>query len=428
MNVRALLGPALALVWFVSACTDTELPVQPKTIGPARFGIVPPNLVAAAFPIGSYLSPSNTMGLPTYSDSTIVEVRLTGSIRVTSAPNTNVQPYTGPLDGSGIFVYGAWYACYANVSFSWPASQRSGPSPCYGPPDSTRISSVWADTILASGQGTVTRGQGVPQWTGDCNNTQCHTYSGGPQYVSVTPLIATLGLTAYPDSIMAGSKVVFYPGVTPLSMKNITVPLKILSWQWAADGGGSGQTVACAQPVNPCIVSVMEAGTMQLTALVNGAELSHSASVLIRPLAAPCPAPVLRNHPNITDDYYTVNPPIHNDPHTGRDFAEDQGTPFYAPRSGIVREVVNRSSTGWRVIVESTDGSNVYSFFFHLVSQPPVVKNQQVAAGDLLGYTGNTGISTNPHLHFEEHINNGNIWDPITGKDIRTNLVQPCTF
>lgn len=426
MSVRAQITVFLLLVG-ISACTDQESPVQPRRVGLASV-VTPPNLVLAEFPIGSSQDPAKTMSLPTYSDSTIVEVRLDGKIRVTSDPRTAVQGYSGPLDGSGIFVFGVWYSCYANVNFSWP-SQRSGPSPCSGTPDSTRLMSVWADTILASGQGTITRGPGVPQYTADCNYTPCHSYSGGPQYVSVTPLIASLGLSAYPDTIMVGSKVIFYPGVAPLSIKNISVPLKILSWQWTAAGGGAGQTVACAQPVNPCAVfSVKEAGTMQLTALVNGAQQSRSASVAIWALAPPCPAAVLRNHPRVTTEYGAIDS-SHSDPHTGRDFSEPPSTPIYAPRAGIVREVDNRESTGWRVIVESTDGSNVYSFFYHLVGQPPasITKGHVVAAGDLLGYTGNTGISTGPHLHFEEHVNNGSIWSP-RGKTNRNNLLQPCTF
>lgn len=437
MTARALLVIGLALIWSVSACTDTELPVQPKAVGSARFGIVAPNLAPTDFPLGSSQDPYKTMSLPSYSNATIVEVMLTGTTRVTSLPNTQVQAYSGPFDGSGIFVYGAWNACYANVSFLWPASQQSGPSPCLGPPDSTRLKSVWADTILASGAGTVTRWHGVPQWTGDCNNTPCHSYSyiGGMPQVSVTPVPASLGLGLNPDSVIAGLQVSFYAGKNPLYIKNIPVPLTVLSWQWTPDGGGSGQTVACAQPVNPCRTYVKEAGSMQLTALVNGTEQSKSVSVGIMPLAAACPAAVLRNSPVTTDEFGNVDATHHYEPHVGRDSQASLNTPIYSARSGIIREIVYSTSTGWRIIVESTDGSgpggsNRYSFYYHLNSKPvaPIAKGHSVTAGDFLGNTGSTGESTGPHLHFEEHSTDQGIWNQATKKAYRSTLVQPCTF
>jgi murein DD-endopeptidase MepM/ murein hydrolase activator NlpD len=45
----------------------------------------------------------------------------------------------------------------------------------------------------------------------------------------------------------------------------------------------------------------------------------------------------------------------------------------------------------------------------------------------VLGHTGHSG-NVSPHLHFEEHINTGHLFDPVTLKTLRTNLVQPCTF
>jgi murein DD-endopeptidase MepM/ murein hydrolase activator NlpD len=173
---------------------------------------------------------------------------------------------------------------------------------------------------------------------------------------------------------MAPARISFYAGVNPLSIKNITVPLKILSWQWTADGGGSGQTVPCAQPINPCIATVMESGTMQLTALANGEEQTASASVGIWPLAAPCPAAVLPNHPATTDEYGVVDPGIHDDPHTGRDVHATDGTAFKSARDGIVVQRDSTKSGGLRLIVRATDGSNRLSYYYHLqdTELPPV--------------------------------------------------------
>jgi len=57
-----------------------------------------------------------------------------------------------------------------------------------------------------------------------------------------------------------------------------------------------------------------------------------------------------------------------------------------------------------------------------------VTKGANVNAGDLIAHSGQSGKVTGPHLHFEEHINTGHLYDPVTGKAIRTNVVQPCTF
>jgi len=341
---------------------------------------------------------------------------------MTSANGTWYSAYNGPLDGSGIFVDG-WYACYVNITFSWSGQGQIGPGLCRFPP--TQFP-TWGDTVLVSGNGTVKRGPGVPQSQSDCNWSRCHTYSGF-QSAWVLPLHATLGLTAFPDSGMAPARISFYAGVNPLSIKNITVPLKPLSWQWTADGGGSGQTVPCAQPINPCIVTVMESGTMQLTALANGEEQTASASVGIWELAAPCPAAVVANHPAVKDQYYAVDPPIHNDPHLGRDVEAALRTEVRSARNGVVVDVQSRPSTGLRVIIASTDGSNRLSYYYHLYDAT-VVKGEPVNAGDLIAHSGESGNVTAAHLHFEEHINHGDLYDPVTGKTIRTNLVQPCTF
>src|SRR5213078_308805 len=175
----------------------------------------------------------------------------------------------------------------------------------------------------------------------------------------------------------------------PLYIKSFPVPLNILSWQWTADGGGSGQTVTCSQRVNPCVINVMESGSMQLTALVNGAEQSRSVSVGIWPLAAPCPAAVLPNHPFVTDEYGAVDPPYHYDPHVGRDLRATDGTTFKSARDGIVVQKVYSNSTGLRVIVQATDGSNRLSYYYHL-QDVSVQQGDTVTAGQVLGHTGHS--------------------------------------
>jgi murein DD-endopeptidase MepM/ murein hydrolase activator NlpD len=70
---------------------------------------------------------------------------------------------------------------------------------------------------------------------------------------------------------------------------------------------------------------------------------------------------------------------------------------------------------GWYVDVKHAGG--VYTRYCHMQSQPIVTVGQQVKAGQQLGWSGTSGGSSGPHLHFEVHINNnphaGGVTDPI---------------
>lgn len=312
-----------------------------------------------------------------------------------------------------------WQACYLKITMTWSSQGTIGPGPCLLSPNPR---SSWGDTIMVSGTGTVTRGPGVPQYTSDCNYSPCHSYGGGPQQISVTPLPATLSLTAYPTKVVAGTSVTFTASVSPFSIKNLQVPLKILSWRWLPDGGGTGQTVACATVVNPCSTSVKESGSMEVTALANGAEQVATAAITVWAAPGACPSAVMTVSPRPVTTQYGAIDASHPQRHTGRDYAVPVGTPIYAPVAGMVKDVETGRTSGKRVIVVSPD---VNSYFFHL-SSVVVTTNQTVVAGQLLGYTGNTGASTGPHLHFEQHTP-GPIWLP-SGKAPRATGIEPCTF
>lgn len=75
----------------------------------------------------------------------------------------------------------------------------------------------------------------------------------------------------------------FTPAVVPDYLKGFKVPLRVVSWQWVPVGG-SGQTLACGPGVSVCTTEVKEAGTMTVTAVVNGVEQTSS----VRIEAVPC--------------------------------------------------------------------------------------------------------------------------------------------
>ena len=84
--------------------------------------------------------------------------------------------------------------------------------------------------------------------------------------------------------------------------------------------------------------------------------------------------------------------------HNGIDMACPQGTPIYATRAGTVTMASYQAGgAGYYVSINHGDGfSSIYMHMTHYV----VSAGQSVSAGQLIGYVGNTGVSTGPHLHF----------------------------
>ncbi len=96
--------------------------------------------------------------------------------------------------------------------------------------------------------------------------------------------------------------------------------------------------------------------------------------------------------------------------HHGIDFAAPIGTPIYSTADGIV-ENVEISFTGYGKKVEINHGFGYRTRYAHM--HMFVVRNgQHVKRGDLIGYVGDTGLSTAPHLHYEVFINGAQV-NPI---------------
>ena len=85
--------------------------------------------------------------------------------------------------------------------------------------------------------------------------------------------------------------------------------------------------------------------------------------------------------------------------HTGIDFGARVGTPVYATGAGKVTRVTTRF-TGAGKNIEIDHGFGFKTKYFHL-SEFNVKVGQKVKRGELIAYTGNTGTSSGPHLHYE---------------------------
>ena len=83
--------------------------------------------------------------------------------------------------------------------------------------------------------------------------------------------------------------------------------------------------------------------------------------------------------------------------HQGVDLAGPEGTPIYATRAGRVTTASYSGSAGYYVSINHLDG---YSSIYMHMTNYVVGAGSTVSAGQLIGYMGNTGISTGSHLHF----------------------------
>jgi murein DD-endopeptidase MepM/ murein hydrolase activator NlpD len=89
--------------------------------------------------------------------------------------------------------------------------------------------------------------------------------------------------------------------------------------------------------------------------------------------------------------------------HRGVDIAADVGTRIIAPADGVVRfsEIVN--GYGRTVLIDH--GNGISTLFGHM-SGYAVTPGELVHRGDTIGYVGQSGRSTGPHLHYEVRIFN----------------------
>jgi len=89
--------------------------------------------------------------------------------------------------------------------------------------------------------------------------------------------------------------------------------------------------------------------------------------------------------------------------HEGMDFTAPTGTPIYATGDGIVERADN-GSRGYGNHVRIDHGFGYLTLYAHM-SEIAVKPGQKVSRGEVIGYVGNTGKSSGPHLHYEVHKN-----------------------
>jgi murein DD-endopeptidase MepM/ murein hydrolase activator NlpD len=95
------------------------------------------------------------------------------------------------------------------------------------------------------------------------------------------------------------------------------------------------------------------------------------------------------------------------------DIVMPAGTPIVAARGGIVIEIFEKSETRGDVVnrgnyVRIFHADGTWADYAHLSrAAPGLVANEKIEEGTLIGYSGNTGQSSGPHLHFHVQVNDG---------------------
>jgi murein DD-endopeptidase MepM/ murein hydrolase activator NlpD len=89
--------------------------------------------------------------------------------------------------------------------------------------------------------------------------------------------------------------------------------------------------------------------------------------------------------------------------HTGVDVASDYGAPVHATADGVITIADDHAGYGRLVVIDH--GFGITTWYAHL-SAFSAVPGARVKRGAVVGYTGISGRSTGPHVHYEVRVNN----------------------
>jgi murein DD-endopeptidase MepM/ murein hydrolase activator NlpD len=113
----------------------------------------------------------------------------------------------------------------------------------------------------------------------------------------------------------------------------------------------------------------------------------------------PSGRPITNN--KISSDFGSRRHPINRVKqfHKGIDLITPIGSPVYATADGVINSLQNNPK-GYGKLIKITHGLGFTTYYGHL-NKILVTRNQVVIKNQLIGYSGNTGLSTGPHLHYE---------------------------
>ena len=104
--------------------------------------------------------------------------------------------------------------------------------------------------------------------------------------------------------------------------------------------------------------------------------------------------------------------------HTGVDWANAPGTPILAAGNGVIIKAGGEQGYGRRIEIQHANG--YVTTYSHLSGfARGIVEGAHVNQGQVIGYLGQSGMATGPHLHYEVIVN-GRFVDPMAIKLART--------
>ena len=91
--------------------------------------------------------------------------------------------------------------------------------------------------------------------------------------------------------------------------------------------------------------------------------------------------------------------------HNGVDYAAKRNTPIRATGEGVIESIGWKGGYGRTIVIRH--GGDISTLYAHLEKyQPSLVKGSKIKQGQTIGYVGDSGLATAPHLHYEVVKNN----------------------
>lgn len=112
------------------------------------------------------------------------------------------------------------------------------------------------------------------------------------------------------------------------------------------------------------------------------------------------------NGAKISSGYGMRNHPVYgySKMHQGVDFSAPRGTPILAAGDGIVKTKATHRR-GYGNYVEIQHNKNYSTLYAHMSKFANLALGAKVKQGQVIGYVGDTGTATGPHLHYEVIVN-----------------------
>lgn len=99
--------------------------------------------------------------------------------------------------------------------------------------------------------------------------------------------------------------------------------------------------------------------------------------------------------------------------HAGVDFVARIGTPVIAPADGVVHRSRYSASYGNYIDLRHPETGYITRYAHLSEAAEDIRRGTQVTRGQVIGYTGNSGRSTGPHLHYEVRTEDGGTVNPV---------------